>query len=204
MSKQDKQGIVRPKKKKRRIGQFGVSPLKMGAPPGHFGTGIEEQYTPEMAKKICELVTSGWKMRHILALPDLPNQWLTIWRWRQSHPEFDKAYLQARVDRIGNMAEEIEEISDDGTNDFNEREILLRNGNIKKVDFFDHEHVQRSNLRVNTRKWLLEKVYPKLYGQKPAGDEVDPLERARQLREAVAAMKGASDAEPGGEGSGGT
>ena len=30
----------------------------------------------------------------------------------------------------------------------------------------DNEHMQRSRLRVDTRKWLLAKVLPKVYGDK--------------------------------------
>ena len=30
----------------------------------------------------------------------------------------------------------------------------------------DHEHIQRARLRVDTRKWMLSKMLPKLYGDK--------------------------------------
>ncbi len=57
------------------------------------------------------------------------------------------------------MAEEIQDIADDGTNDWmevNGREVTgwKENG----------ESIQRSKLRVDTRKWLMAKMKPKRYG----------------------------------------
>jgi hypothetical protein len=38
---------------------------------------------------------------------------------------------------------------------------------------FDAEHVQRSRLRLDTRKWLLSKALPKVYGDKVQSDGDD-------------------------------
>lgn len=55
------------------------------------------------------------------------------------------------------MADEIIEIADDGSNDWMEREgKAAPNG----------EMVNRSRLRVDTRKWLMSKMAPKKYGDK--------------------------------------
>jgi hypothetical protein len=42
----------------------------------------------------------------------------------------------------------------------------------------DHEHVQRSRLRVDARKWLLSKLLPKQYGDRVevTGKDGGPLE----------------------------
>lgn len=60
------------------------------------------------------------------------------------------------------MADDLLEIADDGTNDFVEKE----RPNGPKFLAFDGEHVQRSRLRVDTRKWILAKALPKIYGDK--------------------------------------
>jgi len=41
----------------------------------------------------------------------------------------------------------------------------------------DHEHIQRARLRVDTRKWILSKMLPKVYGDKfqVGGDGGEPL-----------------------------
>ena len=58
------------------------------------------------------------------------------------------------------MAEEILDISDDGTNDWEEREIARG----RTIIALNTEAVQRSKLRVDTRKWLMAKMKPKKYG----------------------------------------
>lgn len=61
------------------------------------------------------------------------------------------------------FAEEILEISDDGTNDWMKRKV-----GDEVIDVVDHEHIQRSKLRVDSRKWLMSKIAPKRYGEKVA------------------------------------
>ncbi len=34
------------------------------------------------------------------------------------------------------------------------------------IRLVDHEHIQRSRLRVDARKWLMSKMAPKKYGEK--------------------------------------
>ena len=60
------------------------------------------------------------------------------------------------------MAEDILVISDDSTNDWMDREY--GKGNVVRVT--DPEALQRSKLRVDTRKFLMAKMKPKRYGDK--------------------------------------
>lgn len=60
------------------------------------------------------------------------------------------------------MADELFNIADDSTNDF--MEIQDKKGNSRIVP--DNEAQARSRLRVDTRKWYLSKVLPKIYGDK--------------------------------------
>jgi len=72
------------------------------------------------------------------------------------------------------LAEEILEISDDGSNDWMERK--RQDGSVETV--LNSEHINRSRLRVDSRKWLLSKMAPKKYGDRIeiAGDKENPLE----------------------------
>ena len=64
------------------------------------------------------------------------------------------------------MLEEILEIADDSSGDA----FIEQEGNRK----MDNEFVQRSRLRVDTRKWILCKVLPKIYNSPANGTaEVD-------------------------------
>jgi hypothetical protein len=68
------------------------------------------------------------------------------------------------------MADDILEIADDGRNDW--MEIISKDGD--SVGWrVNGEAVQRSKLRVESRKWLMSKMLPKKYGSvKPeSGDE---------------------------------
>lgn len=59
------------------------------------------------------------------------------------------------------MAEDIMDISDDGSNDWMERNYG------DKVEWITNgEALQRSRLRVDTRKWLMSKLAAKKYGDK--------------------------------------
>ena len=62
---------------------------------------------------------------------------------------------------------------DDSSNDWVERR--KRNGDLEMR--VDHEHVQRSNLRIDTRKWLLAKLQPEKYSDRIAltGHDGGPL-----------------------------
>ena len=78
------------------------------------------------------------------------------------HSEFSEQYARAREQQQEFYAEEILDIADDGQNDYMER--LNKNGEIEMV--VNHENIQRSRLRVDTRKWIMSKLAPKKYGDK--------------------------------------
>jgi hypothetical protein len=59
----------------------------------------------------------------------------------------------------------------------------------KKVEF-DNEHVRRSRLRIDTRKWLAGKLKPKVYGERQTVDI--GVEVTLTLEEQVAQAKEAA------------
>ena len=58
------------------------------------------------------------------------------------------------------------EISDDGSRDYTATE----DGD----EIPNHEHIQRSRLRVDSRKWLASKLAPKKYGDRLAAELSGP------------------------------
>jgi hypothetical protein len=87
---------------------------------------------------------------------------MTVRRWYVDDREgFSSQYAQARDTGLDAMADELLEIGDDGSNDWMER-----HGQDSAGWLANGEHVQRSRLRVDTRKWLLSKMAPKRYGDK--------------------------------------
>ena len=56
------------------------------------------------------------------------------------------------------IVDEILDIADDTSRD------ITTDANGKTV--YDHEHINRSRLRIDTRKWLAAKLAPRIYGDK--------------------------------------
>lgn len=84
-----------------------------------------------------------------------------ILKWLNEHPDFATQYAHAREAQAEHFADEILEIADDGTNDW-----MTRKQGDETVTVADHEHISRSKLRVDARKWLMAKMAPKKYGDK--------------------------------------
>jgi hypothetical protein len=142
---------------------------------------------------------AGKGLREILAADGMPSM-STVFRWLAEDEEFRQLYAVAREVQATILADEILEISDDGRNDWMKRTI----GEIE-IDVPDHEHIQRSKLRVDSRKWLASKLAPKKYGDavqlKHADADgekltLDPVARATRLAAIAAAALKQGDAEP--------
>lgn len=119
-------------------------------------------YTPELTATICAALADGHSLRTVCQAEDMPDK-ATVFRWLAIHEEFRDQYARAREQQADAMAEEILEISDDATNDWMER---LGPGGQPVGWVVNGEHVQRSRLRVDSRKWLASKMAPKKYGDK--------------------------------------
>ena len=128
-------------------------------------------YTKELGDLICELLGDGVSLTRICnENPDLPSD-RTIRRWAldPEHP-FSPQYARARIVGWHKMADDILDISDDGSNDHRTKV----NADGSTVEVVDHDHISRSRLRTENRKWLLSKVLPKIYGDKIAvGGDAD-------------------------------
>lgn len=115
-------------------------------------------YSPELADEICRRIAKGETVRAIGRDDGMPEE-ATIRGWALDNKEgFFAQYTRAVQIRAGVWAEEIMEIADDGRNDT----YIDDNGNERT----DTDVVARSRLRVDTRKWMLSKVLPKIYGDK--------------------------------------
>jgi hypothetical protein len=120
-------------------------------------------YTEELARLICERVatTTFGLARMCSTYDDIPDK-STINLWRYKYPEFSTQYAQAKLKQADLLAEECLDIADDGTNDW--MESFGEDGDTAYR--LNGEHVQRSRLRIDTRKFLAAKLLPKQYGDK--------------------------------------
>lgn len=112
-------------------------------------------YSQEIAEQVCELIASGLSLRSIGKIDGMPAP-STVLSWCLQHREFMEQYAQARKLQAMLIADEVLDIADDSTNDTQ----IDDEGN----EIVNHDHISRARLRVDTRKWYLSKVFPKVFG----------------------------------------
>ena len=138
-----------------------------------MAAGRPSDYTQELADEICQRLASGASMRTVCADDAMPCM-TTVFKWLREKPEFTQQYTRAKEESADAMFEEMMDIADDGTNDW--MEAHTKEG--EALGWRENgEALQRSRLRVDTRKWALSKLKPKKYGDKIAlgGDPENPI-----------------------------
>ena len=119
------------------------------------------RYSQTVADAICERLADGESLRSICDGAGMPTERaVRFWATDPNHP-FAPHYARAREAGYHKLADELLEIADDATNDY-----MMRKRGDEEVEVVDHDHIARSRLRVDTRKWMLSKVLPKVYGDK--------------------------------------
>lgn len=109
----------------------------------------------------------------------------TIFNWFRNYPEFLKQYEKAKEESADALAEEILDIADDGTNDW----MIRQNKDGSESIVINAEHVQRSRLRVDSRKWIASKLKPKKYGDKTAVEHSGNLSLDKLVTESLPVAK---------------
>lgn len=118
--------------------------------------GRPSTFTEEIGARICQEMAEGKSFRAVCRTEGMPHA-STVCRWLAQNATFREQYTRAREAMADAMFEELIEIADDSTRDFIETD---------KGPAFNSEHVQRSKLRVEARKWAVSKISPKKYGDK--------------------------------------
>ena len=133
-------------------------------------------------QEICLRIMEGESVRGICEDMAMPAR-RTVLNWLRDDEEFRAAYAKAKQFQAEMIADEILDIADDGRNDWMERR---RDDGTTQI-VFDHEHVQRSKVRIEARKWLAAKLAPKRYGDSStlSVGYVDGEGRALGLEETV-------------------
>lgn len=120
--------------------------------------GRPSLFTQELADQICARLSDGETLRAICRDDGMPaNQ--TVLRWVSKNEAFAEQYAEARKTGYTLMADQLTEIADNINGD-----------------------PARDRLRVDTRKWLLSKALPKVYGDKvehsgPGGSPIQHVHR---------------------------
>lgn len=130
--------------------------------------GRPSVFQQAIADEICRRVADGESLRSICRDDNMPDE-STVRRWALEDVEgFFPQYDAALKIRAMRWAEEVLEISD-------ELPPITGEGKI------DGAGVAHQRLRVDSRKWLLSKVLPKVYGEK-----IDVTSDGKQVGLAIA------------------
>lgn len=129
--------------------------------------GRRIKLTKQLGAEICKRICEKYSLRQIEKMEGMPAKATILeWVWREGelYEWFADQYARALKIRAMAWAEECIDIADDGANDYYERE---------GEQVCDHEHIQRTRVRIDTRKFLMAKALPKVFG-----DQVDSTNTA--------------------------
>lgn len=126
--------------------------------------GRPPKFTGAIAARICERLAAGETLRAICEGDDMPAEsTVRSWAIDVDHP-FSAQYARAREVGFAKMADDLVDIADG-------KAIALTDQDADVLaDVVNPNIVQRDRLRVETRKWLLSKCLPKVYGEKSTVD----------------------------------
>ena len=143
--------------------------------------GRPSTFTQDIADRICERLADGETLRAICRDPDMPNE-RTVRRWALDDVEgFSPHYARAREIGYATLFDEMLEIADTPQQGVTTKESY------KGTETRTGDMIEHRRLRVDTRKWMLAKALPKVYGDKLAaevtGKDGAPLQPGADVRE---------------------
>lgn len=122
--------------------------------------GRPSVFTAEIADIICERIADGESLRTICDDDAMPGK-STVFRWLAANEPFRDQYTRAREAQADALFDDVLDIADDARNDW-----MVRRGEEDAGWVANGEHIQRSKLRIDARKWMAGKLRPKVYGEK--------------------------------------
>jgi len=128
--------------------------------------GRPTRYTIKMGDALCAELAQGVSLRTACKNPLRPSI-STVFNWFSIHDKFLEQYTRAKQESADALTDEMIDIADNGENDYMEK--LGKDGRVEGY-IVNGEHIQRSRLRIETRKWLASKLKPKKYGDKITQD----------------------------------
>lgn len=171
----------KPRAKKVKAESTGAQKAEKRDAKGQFtdgnpgGPGRNTIYTAEIGQKIAEFLAQGMTVNDIDRMEGFPaGSTIRLWALNAEHP-FYALYTRGREIGYHKMADDCQDIIDDGRNDWMARQMAgAAEDDPARVAYqLNGEHVNRSRLRFEGRKWLLAKALPKIYGDKVALTDAD-------------------------------
>lgn len=142
------------------------------APPVPKGTkrptGRPRIHTPELAKRVCDLIMSGKSLRAVCEMDAMPDR-QTVLNWiHEDTAGFFGQYRRACAIRTEVHRDECQDIADEGV-----RHVVMEwsdaKGKTRRVPVMvslDANEIRHRELRIRTRQWDMIRQAPKVYGDK--------------------------------------
>lgn len=141
-----------------------VSVKSAAAPSEVRPVGRPSKWNAEIADLICEQLASGMTLNQVCKQDGMPDE-KTVRNWALDDVNgFSPKYTRARELGYLKMADELIEIADTP---------VIGEKTVEKLTGFEvtrGDMIERARLKVDTRKWMLSKMLPKIYGDKIAVD----------------------------------
>lgn len=112
--------------------------------------------TPELVEAILAGISLGKSARAMCVETGVSQR--VLWNWLAGDEDLMRQYMRAKELCVDAYAEEIIEISDDGSKDTYLDE--------KGRQVMDREVIARAQLRIEARKWYAARLAPRKYGDK--------------------------------------
>lgn len=120
--------------------------------------GRPSVYDSEIVDRLCErIATTSDSLKTICKDEEYPDV-ATVFRWLRTKEDFRDQYARAKAEQAELLVEEMLEIADETIYD----DKISDTGSVSA----NSEWINRSRLRVDTRKWIASKLKPKKYGDK--------------------------------------
>lgn len=124
--------------------------------------GRPSDFTTELADAICERIADGESLRTICDSEDMPAK-STVFRWLAASEPFRDQYAHAREAQADSLVDDMLDIADDARNDW----MVKRNADGEQVGWQENgDAIRRSQIRLDTRKWIAARMQPRKYGDK--------------------------------------
>lgn len=126
--------------------------------------GRPSGYSQDLADRICSELADGKSLRTVCKAEGMPST-QTVFRWLRTHEGFCDQYARAKDESSDMLVEDMLDISDNAGNDW------MENNDPDNPGYrLNGEAINRSRLRVDTRKWIASKLKPKKYGDKVSAE----------------------------------
>jgi hypothetical protein len=160
-----------PKKPRKKVNSAPEVDAPPEAPEPEAKPGRPTSFSEDIGDLICALMAEGKSLRSICELENMPHKsTVLLWvvkgdRGDEQYRAFSDQYRRAREAQTEAVLDDVIEISDDNRLDYIFKVADDASGQSAQA-IVDHDHINRSKLRIETRFRFAAKMHPRKYGDK--------------------------------------